>query len=138
VKVIHLGQTGPLGSHRREEQKQAGERQTVKCAYSEDGCNMFSHLPDYTALESRPPAVESCGSQHSRRGKALLAVCFMLLSYTAYCSIIKMEALCSSETSPNNHRNKCRIPNDRTPLCEPQIQYTSIIHSWLRYYATSR
>jgi hypothetical protein len=41
-------------------------------------------------------AVQSVESQPSR---ALLAACFRLVSFLAYCSTLKMETRCSSETS---------------------------------------
>jgi hypothetical protein len=51
VKVIHLGQTGPLGSQTDEKSKTRGT-ETIKCIYSENGGNMFFqnariHIPDY-------------------------------------------------------------------------------------------
>jgi hypothetical protein len=42
-------------------------------------------------------------------------LCFMLVSCSAYCLTLKMEAVCSSETSVDFHWiAQCYIPEDRT------------------------
>jgi hypothetical protein len=47
--------------------------------------------------------------------EALLTTCFMLVSCLAYSLALKMEAICSSETSVNFQRTaRCYIPEDRT------------------------
>jgi hypothetical protein len=48
------------------------------------------------------------------QGRARNQACFMLVSRLAYSSTLKMEAICSSETSVDVHRNARRyIPEDR-------------------------
>jgi hypothetical protein len=45
--------------------------------------------------------------------QSLRYVCFMLIPYLACSSTLKMEAICSSETSVFFNRTTCRIPGDR-------------------------
>jgi hypothetical protein len=55
----------------------------------------------------------------------LLVACFMLVYCLAYSSTLKMEAICSSETSVYFHRTTRRyMPEDRTlPLKSSQILF---------------
>jgi hypothetical protein len=54
--------------------------------------------------------VLSCGIQ-----RALLAICFMLVSCLAHSSTLKTEVTCSSETIVDFRRTTCRcIPEART------------------------
>jgi hypothetical protein len=46
--------------------------------------------------------------------RAVSAICFMLVSFLAYSSTLKIEATCFSETSVDFQRTTRHIPDDRT------------------------
>jgi hypothetical protein len=76
---------------------------------------------------------------HESRANAPLASCFMLVSWVAFSSTLKMEAICSSETSvgfqQTTRRYIPRIENfSYSQLRDPEIEYKLIYCQWLYLY----
>jgi hypothetical protein len=70
---------------------------------------------------------------------ALLAACFMLVSCLAYTSTLKMEVICSSETSVGFHRTtQCYNPKDRILLLtRHSFRHAKVKENLVTYLETS-
>jgi hypothetical protein len=76
-------------------------------------------------------------SKRQVAGRALLAACFLLVSCLAYSLTVKMETICSSETSVDFHRTTWRyIPEDRT-LRSPAVRTSTPTSIYLLHIETT-
>jgi hypothetical protein len=85
----------------------------VQIFYDEASSQEIGEMRNLSILVRKSP-----GKRLLERPKqSLLAACFMLDSYLAYYSTLKMKAVCSSETSIDFQRTTWRyIPEDRLLL----------------------
>jgi hypothetical protein len=106
------------GEERRGEERRGEERLKGKSA----AIYIATFLMKRSVFWDIPPCcivkVSRCfGSTHLLvYCKALLAICFVLVSYLADCPTMKTEAVCSSETSVAFHRTTLMYNSSKSPL----------------------